>query len=96
VGVSDVETTEKRLDSLPKWAQNYIDDLICEAMQQTKHAERIEAMLPWTKDGMDWFTIFRPPHRADEKINIFTRDKSGTIRLCALGKQDFLFIGGAP
>lgn len=85
--------TDKQLYSLPKWAQKYIGQLESEKTQEIVKRERLEAMLPWTFDGMDWFTLFRPPHRQDREIRIFTCDTDGTAKLCTLGRRDFLFIG---
>ena len=85
--------TEKQIASLPKWAQQYIEHLKLDAVNETQRRERLEAMLPWTFDGMDWFTLFRPPHRQDREIRIFTCDDGGTAKLCTLGRRDFLFIG---
>jgi hypothetical protein len=85
--------TAKQLASLPQWAQRHIEKLESNVAEAARKTERIEEMLPWTKPDMDWFTIFRPPHRADREINIFTCDEAGTVRLCTLGRHDFLFVG---
>jgi hypothetical protein len=85
--------TEKQLSSLPKWAQRYIGTLKNDASRERSERERIEEMMPWTKPDMNWWTLFNPPHRADKEINIFTCDEGGTVRLCTLGRRDYLFIG---
>lgn len=88
-----MEPTEKQLASLPKWARYHIERLKLENTIAIAKLERTQQMVPWTRPDMDWFTLFSPPHRADEEINIFTCDKGGTVRLCTLGRRDFLFIG---
>lgn len=85
--------TEKQLASLPKWAQKHINHLEIERTKEVLKRKRIEEMMPWTAPDMNWWTLFRPPHRADKEINIFTCDTDGTVKLCTLGRRDFLFIG---
>lgn len=85
--------TEKQLASLPKWAKSHIEQLKLEKTIAMAKLERTQRMMPWTNPDMVWFTLFSPPHRADEEINIFTCGKEGTVRLCTLGRRDFLFIG---
>lgn len=85
--------TEKQLASLPKWAQRHIEYLKMEAADEARKRARIEQMIPWTEPGMDWFTLFVPPHRQDKEVKIFTCSDGGTNHLCTLGRRDFLFIG---
>ena len=85
--------TEKRLSKLPKWARLHVIQLEMDAINARDEKAHVEAMLPWAKPDMDWFTLFNPPHRADREIRIFTCDESGTVLLCTLGKQDYIFVG---
>jgi hypothetical protein len=85
--------TEKQLVSLPKWAQRYVETLKNEAHLANARRSSVEEMMPWTKPDMNWWTLFCPPHRQDREINIFTCDESGTVKLCTLGRRDYLFVG---
>jgi len=85
--------TEKQLSRLPKWARAHIEHLAAERKLALKELEQTQEMMPWIQPNMDWFTVFRPPHRGDREINIFTCDNEGTNKLFRLGRRDFLFIG---
>jgi hypothetical protein len=73
---------------LPKWAQRRIAEL-------EDRVKRAEATLPWTKPGMEWFTLFwpgpEPKSRAPQSL--FTCGTGGTCRVCTLGPEDWVFIG---
>lgn len=73
---------------LPQWAQRYIAEL-------EERALRAEATLPWTEPGMEWFTLFWPGpehrHRAPERL--FTCQSTGTLCVCTLGPDDWVFVG---
>ena len=85
--------TKKQLSSLPKWAQSYIEKLEAKVTISVAKLERAQEMMRWTKPGMDWFTLFAPPHRSDSEITVFTCDEGGTVKLCTLGRRDYLFVG---
>lgn len=72
---------------LPKWAQQHIQDL-------EERVTRAEATIPWTKPGMEWFTLFHPDTSTPrESFMLFTCSKAGTRPLCTIGPQDTVFIG---
>lgn len=78
---------------LPKWAQRHIAEL-------EDRVRRAEATIPWTKTGMEWFTIFHPDHRPKgetEHRKLFTLSESGAHCICSVGPLDCVFVGrGKP
>lgn len=75
---------EHRLDTLPKWAQRYIDNL-------ERRVRRVEQTIPWTEPGMDWFTLLKD----SEPEILFLCDKNGTHPIASIGKGDRVFVGRA-
>jgi hypothetical protein len=73
---------------LPKWAQRRIAEL-------EDRVKRVEATIPWTKPGMEWFTLFwpgpEPKYRAPQSL--FTCGTGGTSCVCTLGPEDWVFVG---
>lgn len=76
--------------TLPKWAQQRMREL-------ESRAERMEMTLPWTKPGMEWFTLFHPDHRAKddprEFVHLFTLSETGAHTVASIGRKDTVFIG---
>ena len=74
---------------LPKWVQQHIHGL----EERVRYAE---ATIPWTKKGMQWFTLFHPDYRVkgDKEIRrLFTLSESGAHCVCDVGPEDCIFIG---
>lgn len=82
---------EEQIKKLPKWAKDKIYNL----EQELEKTKRETATIPWTKEGMEWFTLFwpgeNPQYRAPEKL--FTCGKNGTLCVCTLGPKDYVFVG---
>ncbi len=76
------------VDGLPKWAQRRISEL-------EERVKRAESTLPWTKPGMEWFTLFWPGPEPKARVpqRLFTCGEGGTHCVCTLGPQDWIFIG---
>lgn len=77
------------IKSLPKWAQKKIAEL-------ERKVEAAERTIPWTKPGMEWFTLFHPDHRrkGDETPRkLFTLSEDGAHCVCSLGPNDCVFVG---
>lgn len=81
------------ITKLPKWAQSHIKHL-------EDRVERAEKTLPWTKPGMQWFTIFHPDHRAkgdSEFRKLFTLSEAGAHCITSISPLDCVFVGrGIP
>ena len=84
----------QRLKKLPKWAQSHIAEL-------EKKVERAERTLPWSKPGMEWFTVLHPDTRAPSdsgkyrKLFLLGEDHANAV--CSVGPRDCVFIGrGTP
>lgn len=76
---------------LPMWAQKHISEL-------KEKVQNAEATIPWTKPGMEWFTLFSPSTRDSGKAGprkLFTCSEDGTLCVCTLGPNDFVFVGRA-
>jgi hypothetical protein len=80
--------TAHQIERLPVWAQRHIAGL-------EERVRMAEAMMPWTKPGMEWFTLFwpgpEPKQRAPQRL--FTCSESGTFLACTLGPEDWVFVG---
>lgn len=76
--------TDIQLSRLPKWAARHILEL-------EGRVRRAEATIPWTKPGMEWFTLLKD----SEPETIFLCDKNGTRVIAYIGKNDIVFVGRA-
>ena len=60
-----------------------------------ERVKRAEATIPWTAPGMEWFTLFwpgpEPRDRAPQRL--FTCGEGGTMLVCTLGPEDYVFVG---
>ena len=78
------------ITTLPRWAQKQI-----EALQE--RVNRAEKTIPWTKPGMDWFTVLHPDHRApidkDRHRKLFILGEDHAHAVCSVGPTDFVFVG---
>jgi hypothetical protein len=79
---------------IPKWAQKRIEEL--EARVRTA-----EQTLPWTQNGMEWFTLLHPDTRAADDAGkhrtLFLLDKDCAHPVCTIGPMDCVFVGrGKP
>lgn len=76
--------------TLPKWAQKHIEEL-------EARVRRAEATIPWTKPGMEWFTILNPDTRADEDKGkmrkLFFLGEDCAHCVCSIGPYDSVFVG---
>lgn len=78
------------IKTLPKWAQKYIAEL----QDRVKCAERT---IPWTKPGMEWFTILHPDTRMKNdkgkyrKLFFLYEDSAHPV--CDIGPMDCVFVG---
>lgn len=82
--------TPEQFNKLPRYARNEIVSLRSEIESLKETIVRLESTLPWTKNGMEWFTLFSHLH---EPLRIFTCNNEGTRLLCSLGENDRLFVG---
>ena len=73
-----------KIENLPKWAREYIEEL-------RQRIERAEATIPWTKPGMEWFTLLKDA----EDETLFLCDKNGTRAIATIGSGDVVFVGRA-
>lgn len=78
------------ISTLPTWAQKRIADL-------TERVIRAERTIPWTKPGMEWFTLLHPDTRADgdkgKHRKIFMLGEDCAHALCSVGPADCVFVG---
>lgn len=78
------------IKTLPKWAQEKIRELEDRVL-------KAESTLPWTKPGMQWFTILhpdsRPKHLKGEHRTLFMLDKDSAHPVCSVGAEDCVFVG---
>lgn len=76
--------------TLPKWAQKHIEEL------ETR-VKRAEQTIPWTKPGMEWFTILHPDTRVtDDKgkhRKLFFLGEDYAHAVCVIGPMDCVFVG---
>jgi len=76
--------------TLPKWAQKHIEEL------ETR-VKRAEQTIPWTKPGMEWFTVLHPDTRAaDDKgkhRKLFFLGEDYAHAVCVVGPMDCVFVG---
>ena len=77
----------QRIEKLPRWAQGYIRDL----ERRVEAAHEVSTMLPWSEDGMQWYTILK--HNGDKPLRLFTCDEFGTKLLTVLYGRDRVFVG---
>jgi hypothetical protein len=81
---------KQHLASLPKWAQARIKEL----EDKLSHAEQT---LPWTKPGMQWFTILHPDSRAvadkGKSRKLFMLGEDHAHCICSIGPKDSVFVG---
>lgn len=78
---------EHDVEKLPKWAQNYIAEL-------TNRVDSAEKTIPWTDPGMTWFTLFAPIDGCKRApVRLYVCSDHGTRCVCALGENDFIFVG---
>ena len=73
-----------RIERLPKWAQQHIREL-------ESRVHRVEATLPWTEPGMQWFTLLKD----SEPQTLFLCDRDGTHPVASIGRGDRVFVGRA-
>lgn len=81
--------TKADISKLPKWAQRQIKEL-------QERVIRAEQTIPWTKPGMQWFTMYHPDHRAKgDKAprRLFTLSEDGAHHVCTVGPKDCVFVG---
>ena len=83
---------EHDIKKLPKWVQKIINDLEESIREKDNECKLIESMLPWTEDGMDWFTIGVNEH---VPYRLFILHKDSAHPVCTLGPNDRLFVGRA-
>ena len=82
-----------KLETLPKWAQYYINHLQCE-IQRRESLKQLHAVLSDT--DRDWFTLPDPVGGChEEHLNLWILDKDHPFSVCSLGKGDMLFVGRA-
>jgi hypothetical protein len=79
------------ITKLPKWAQIHIALL-------EERVKRAESTLPWTKPGMEWFTLFWPDPQNRKAIErkefkLFICSDHGTHPVASIGPKDFVFVG---
>ncbi len=76
--------------TLPKWVQKHIEEL-------EKRVLRAERTLPWTKPGMEWFTILHPNMRSaadqDRHRKLFLLGEDYAQPVCSVGPQDCVIVG---
>lgn len=85
MGEKNMEKSEsERIARLPMWAQRYIQTLEARVQQ-------LEATLPWTEPGMEWFTLLKD----SDPETLFLCDKAGTHPIATIGKGDRVFVGRA-
>jgi hypothetical protein len=78
------------INSLPKWAQKHIAAL-------EERVKRAEQTIPWTKPGMEWFTVLHPDTRPKEdkgkhrKLFFLCEDYAHAV--CSIGPMDCVFVG---
>lgn len=80
------------ISTLPKWAQKHIADLEAKVRSKDIERQRIEAMIPWTEEGMDWFTLGGTKH---DPYKLFVLSRDAAHPVCSLGADDRVFIGRA-
>lgn len=74
------------IKTLPKWAQKQFTEM-------EERIKRAESTLPWTKPGMEWFTIVGNKYQPPEFLRLFSLHESGAHCICSIGPKDVLFIG---
>jgi len=86
---------EKRLLEKLANANKRIKDLKRRIAELEERVKRAEATIPWTAPGMEWFTLFwpgpEPRDRAPQRL--FTCGEGGTMLVCTLGPEDYVFVG---
>ncbi len=80
-----------KIETLPKWAQAYINSLQLEI----KRLDSVKQMSAVMADR-DWFTLPDPFGGCHEDLlHLWILDKDRPFSICALGKGDMLFVGRA-
>jgi len=78
------------IKTLPKWAQSHIKKL-------EESVQRAEKTIPWTKPGMEWFTILHPDTRSardkDTHRKLFFLGEDYAHAVCSIGPMDCVFVG---
>ena len=51
--------------------------------------------MPWTRPGMEWFTLFSPAtlEKRQKNIKLFVLSDEGAHHVCTIGPEDFVFVG---
>lgn len=88
--------SERRLDRLPKWAQQHIENLngqIREANRKYETIVRMHAILCSDKNRQ-WFTI-NNEIKGSEPMKLWLLNKDHPFPVCSIDTHDVLFIGRA-
>lgn len=91
MNILETQSLSEKISRLPKWAQRHIETL-------ESRVRLAEATLPWTKPGMEWFTILHPDTRPGyEKSSIsrtlFFLGENYAHPVCSVGPMDCIFVG---
>lgn len=84
------ETSNNRIKKLPLWAQKLIKDKDFEISKLQRQNDVLNAMMPWTADGVGWFTMGVHRH---EPFKLFILNKDHAQQMCTVGENDRIFIG---